>query len=152
MGYWAIMKGCWAATQKRPLRLTVGVSNELQITRNLTGGLPVVYQGHLASLGPFRERLTPAHEKETRGVHRRMWECRIAKRTTGKMLGCMRRTRMQMGCTWWHDMICMTWIKMQNKRQKPNHGGNIISHSRKWQELELQRWKVTSGDFRITIS
>ena len=39
-----------------------------------------------------------------------------------------------------HDMN-----KMQNKRQKPNHGGNIITHSQKWQELELQIWKVTSG-------
>ena len=28
-------------------RLTVGVSNEVQMTRNLTGGLPVVNQGHL---------------------------------------------------------------------------------------------------------
>ena len=45
-------------------RLTVGVPNELQTTRNLTGGLPVLYQGHLASLGPFRERLTPSHEKK----------------------------------------------------------------------------------------
>src|SRR4051812_40847147 len=34
--------------------------------------------------------------------------------------------------------------KMQNEG-KPNHGGNIISHSRKWQELELQIWQVTSG-------
>ena len=37
-------------------RLTVGVSNDLQMSRNLTGGLPVVYQGLLARLGPFRER------------------------------------------------------------------------------------------------
>ena len=44
-------------------RLTVGASNDLQMERNLTGGLPVVYEGHLANLGPFRERLTPAHEK-----------------------------------------------------------------------------------------
>ena len=36
--------------------------------RNLTGGLPVVYQGHLANLGPFRERLTPAHEKRQKGM------------------------------------------------------------------------------------
>ena len=28
--------------------------------------------------------------KTTRGVRRRRWERRIAKRTTGKMLGCMR--------------------------------------------------------------
>ena len=47
-------------------RLTVGVPNDLQMERNLTGGLPVVYQGHLASLGPFGERSTPAHEKKNK--------------------------------------------------------------------------------------
>ena len=47
--------------------LTVGVSNDLQMARNLTGGLPVVYQGHLESLGPFRESLTPTHEKKEEG-------------------------------------------------------------------------------------
>ena len=45
-------------------RLTFGVPNDLQMERNLTGGLPVIYQGHLTSLGPFRERLTPAHERK----------------------------------------------------------------------------------------
>ena len=49
-------------------RLTVGVSNELQIARNLTGGLPAVYQGRLANLGPFRECVTPAHEKRQKGA------------------------------------------------------------------------------------
>ena len=49
-------------------RLTVGVPNDLQMPQNLTGGLPVVYQGHLARLGPFRESLTPAHEREKRGT------------------------------------------------------------------------------------
>ena len=44
-------------------RLTVGVSNEVQMSRNLTGGLPIAYQGLLANLGPIRECLTPAHEK-----------------------------------------------------------------------------------------
>ena len=39
-----------------------------------------------------------------------------------------------------HDMN-----KMQNKRQKPNHEGNNISPSRKWQELELQIWKVSGA-------
>ena len=34
-------------------RLTVGVSNEVQMARNLAGGLPVVNQGRLASLGPI---------------------------------------------------------------------------------------------------
>ena len=47
-------------------RLTVGVSNDLQMARNLTSGPPVLYQGRLASLGPFRERSTPAHEKENK--------------------------------------------------------------------------------------
>ena len=49
-------------------RLTVGVSNRLQMARNFTGGLPVVYQGRLANLGPFRECLIPAHEKRQKGV------------------------------------------------------------------------------------
>ena len=48
-------------------RLTVGVSNEVQIARNLTGGLPVVNQGHVASLGPIRKFLTPTHKKRKKG-------------------------------------------------------------------------------------
>ena len=45
-------------------RLTVGVSNEVQMARNLTGGLPVVNQGRLASLGPIRKCLIPTHERK----------------------------------------------------------------------------------------
>ena len=52
-------------------RLTVGVSNDLQMARNLTGGLPVLYQGRLANLGPFRESLTPAHNGRQKGGRRR---------------------------------------------------------------------------------
>ena len=48
-------------------RLTVGVPNDLQMARNLTGGLPVVYQGDLARLGPFRERLAPTHNERQKG-------------------------------------------------------------------------------------
>ena len=48
--------------------LTIGVPNELQMARNLTGGLLVVYKGRLANLGPFREYLTPAHEKRQKGT------------------------------------------------------------------------------------
>ena len=33
----------------------------------LTGGLPVVKQGRLANLGPFRESLIPAHEERQEG-------------------------------------------------------------------------------------
>ena len=39
-----------------------------------------------------------------------------------------------------HDMN-----NMQNKRQNPTTKENNISHSRKWQELELRIWKVVSG-------
>ena len=45
-------------------RLTVGVSNEVQMVRNLTGGLPVVNQGRLASLGPIRKCLILTHERK----------------------------------------------------------------------------------------
>ena len=36
--------------------------NEVQMARNLTGGLPVVNQGRMTSLGPIRKCLTPTHE------------------------------------------------------------------------------------------
>ena len=69
MGYWAVWRGFCCNTQKdfAVVRLTVGPSNDLQMERNLRGGLSVVYQGRLASLGPFRERSTPAHEKKQEG-------------------------------------------------------------------------------------
>ena len=41
--------------------------------------------------------------------------------------------------------------KMQHGKTKPDHEGNIITHSQKWQELELQIWKVTSGVLHIPI-
>ena len=45
MGFGPHWKGCWAATKEAftVTRLTVGVSNGLQMARNLRGGLPVVY-------------------------------------------------------------------------------------------------------------
>ena len=45
-------------------RLTEGVPNDLRMERNLTGGLPVVNQGRLESLGPIRKYLTPTHERK----------------------------------------------------------------------------------------
>ena len=68
-------------------RLTVGVPNDLQMERNLTGGLPVVYQGHLTSLGPFRERSTPAHETRSERGDGRVRECRGSERTTERTGG-----------------------------------------------------------------
>ena len=38
------------------------------MARNLTGGLSVVYQGRLASLGPIQEHITLAHEKRQKGT------------------------------------------------------------------------------------
>ena len=70
MGYWTVLEGCWAANTKRAFTvtwLTVGVSNGLQMARNLTGGLQVLYQGRLANLGPFRESLIPAHNRRQKG-------------------------------------------------------------------------------------
>ena len=62
------MLGCKEKEGFTVTRLTVGVPNDLQMARNLTGGLPVLYQGHLTNLGPFRERLTPTHNKRQKGT------------------------------------------------------------------------------------
>ena len=69
MGFGPLLRGVGMHTKEAftVTRLTVGVSNDLQMAQNLTGGLPVVYQGRLARLGPFRERLTPAHNKIQKG-------------------------------------------------------------------------------------
>ena len=69
VGFGLVLRGFCCNTQMdfAVTRLTVGVPNDLQMERNLTGGLPVVYQGHLTNLGPFREHLTPSHEKRQGG-------------------------------------------------------------------------------------
>ena len=69
-------------------RLTVGASNDLQMERNLTGGLSVVYKGHLTRLGPFRERSTPAHEKKRKGgvpVHVGVPDCKMDNMENARM-------------------------------------------------------------------
>ena len=55
--------------------------------RNLTGGLPVLYQGHSANLGPFRERFYPAHETRSERGDGRVRECRGSERTTERTGG-----------------------------------------------------------------
>ena len=69
MGFGPVWKGVGLHTKEAftVTQLTVGASNDLQMARNLTDGLLVVYQGHLANLGPFRESLTPAHKKRRKG-------------------------------------------------------------------------------------
>ena len=56
-------RGAFAVT-----RLTVGASNDLKMERNLTGGLPAIYQGHSANLGPFREHFLPLTKQGPRGA------------------------------------------------------------------------------------
>ena len=70
LGFGPLWRGCWAAKRKGGFtvtQLTVGVPNDLQMARNLTDGLPVVYQGRLARLGPFRESLIPTHNERRKG-------------------------------------------------------------------------------------
>ena len=73
MGFGPLLRGVGMHTKEAftVTRLTVGVSNGLQMTRNLTDGLPVVYQGRLENHGPFRECLTPAHNRRQKGGRRR---------------------------------------------------------------------------------
>ena len=68
MGHFGEVLGCNTHEAFMIPRLTVGVSNEVQMARNLKGGLPVVNQGRMTSLGPIRECLTPAHEKRQKGT------------------------------------------------------------------------------------
>ena len=67
LGHFGGVLGCNTHEAFSVPRLTVGVSNDLQMARNLTGGLPVLYQGRLARLGPFRESLTPTHNRRQKG-------------------------------------------------------------------------------------
>ena len=71
------LEGCWSANREglRATRLTVGASKNLQMERNLTGGLLVIYQGHSANPGPFQECFSPAHEIRQEGYSRcvRVW-------------------------------------------------------------------------------
>ena len=68
LGHFGGVLGCNTHEAFTVPRLTIGISNKVQMARNLTGGLSVVNQGRLANLGPFRERLTPAHEKRQKGA------------------------------------------------------------------------------------
>ena len=66
VGFWLVLEGFFCNTHEASSvpRLTVGVSNEVQMIRNLTCGLPVVNQGRLESLGPIRKCLIPTHERK----------------------------------------------------------------------------------------
>ena len=87
---WAVMKRCWAAKREgfRATRLTVRASNGLQMERKLTGGLPTLKQHRMPSFIPFREHFYATHGTRSKRCNGCVWECRNAKRTTGKMTEC----------------------------------------------------------------
>ena len=70
VGFGLVIEGVLLDTQMNfaDARLTVGVPNDLQMERNLTRGLPVLYEGRLANLRPFRESLTPLTTRDKRGT------------------------------------------------------------------------------------
>ena len=73
-GWAAKREGFWAT------RLNVRASNDLQMERNLTGGLPVIYQGHTANTDPFLECFSLAHE--TKSERGRRGTARVSDRET----------------------------------------------------------------------
>ena len=87
LGRFGGVLGCNTKEAFAVTRLTVGVSNGLQMARNLTGGLPSVYQGRLANLGPFQECLTPTHEKRQEGapVHVGVSDCKTGNGENARM-------------------------------------------------------------------
>ena len=71
------------------------------------GGLPVIYQGHLANLGPFQERFSPTHETRSEGrrAHARGLDSERTTERTGE-------TRMDASFEKHVDeMQMMTWKK-----------------------------------------
>ena len=67
LGHFGGVLGCNTKRAITVTRIIVGVSSGLQMARNLTDGLPVLYQGRLTNLGPFQESLTPAHNRRQEG-------------------------------------------------------------------------------------
>ena len=87
LGHFGGLLGCNTHEAFTVPQLTVGVSNGLQMARNLTGGLLVVYQGRLGNLGPFQECLTPTHEKRQEGapVHVGVSDCKTGNGENARM-------------------------------------------------------------------
>ena len=113
--------------------------NGTKLDRRSTGSKP-------RPLGKSRtnpEMFNPHTRKKARNYHWRRTKRRNAKRTTGKMLECMIWTRMQMQCTWWHDMRCMT--KKTTHGDKDPNPRNKYSLTPETARVGVQIGKVTSG-------
>ena len=85
--------------------------------QNLTGGLPLVYQGHLANLSPFRERLTPAHEKRQKGAPE---DLGVSDSKTDNR----ENARMHETNTYANEMHMMTWYEMHDMKKMQNEDKN----------------------------
>ena len=92
LGFGPLWKGCWAANKRGLYGYPVNrwsikrPPNGTKLDRWSTGGVP-------RSLGKTRSiprKFNTHSQRETKGDRRRAWERRIAKRTTGKSLECMR--------------------------------------------------------------
>ena len=117
LGHFGWVLGCNTHEAFMVPRLNVGVSNGLQMARNLTGGLPVVYQGRLANLGPFRECLTPAHEKRQKGTLEDIGvpECKTDNGENARMHETNTYANV-MHMMAWYKMQMMTWQKATRKQ------------------------------------
>ena len=115
LGFGPLWKGCWAAKREglRATRLTVGVPNDLQKARNLSGGLPVIYQDRSSTLGPFRERFSPAHKTRTGRGDGCMRVCLCSERTTERTGGTRTHASLE---KYANEMPMMTWKSATRKQ------------------------------------
>ena len=105
--------GCKRKGGFRLTRLTVGASNNLQMERNLTGGLPVIYQGHSANLVPFRERFSAAHKTRSERGDGRVRVCLCSERTMERTGGTRTDASFEKQAD---EMQMMTWQNATRKQ------------------------------------
>ena len=90
MGFGPVWKGCWAAKRRRLYGYPVNrwsterTPNGTKLDRRSPGAIP----RPLGKTRAIPRKFNTHSRKERRGERWRTWECRIAKWTTGKMLGC----------------------------------------------------------------
>ena len=102
--------------------------NDLQMERNLTGGLPVIYQGHSANLGPFRECFSPAHESRSERGDGCVRESRNPIRTTKRTGGTRTDASFEKHAD---EMQMMTWqdaTRKQTTWQRQRVNGRHMAH------------------------
>ena len=121
MGSWAVVKRGWTAKREGFLatRLTVGASNDLQMERNLTGSLRVIYQVHSANLGPFRECFLAAQKTRSERGDGRVRVCMCLERTTERTGGTRTNASFEKHAD---EMQMMIWQDATHKQMTGNYG------------------------------